>query len=643
MPTHLRQAHRLFPCKMLRRNVRHLCKFIFVAGVTMLVTATLFRVIRRSKHYSIIQSEKAVLPHLDNVNVAHLQANDVIEVDNVEKIDWHDYKLLEEESKRKGPGEQGIAFYLPRSEEDRKSELYKVNGFNAYLSDKIALNRSLPDIRHVGCKKKKYLKNLPDVSVIVPFHNEHLSTLLRTVYSVLIRSPEHLIKEVILVDDFSTKDNTKKPLDDYLASHVPKAKVIRLPERMGLIRARLAGAKQAKGEVLVFLDSHTEANVNWLPPLLEPIAMDPRTCVCPFIDVIDYETFMYRAQDEGARGAFDWEFYYKHNTKKPLDDYLASHVPKAKVIRLPERMGLIRARLAGAKQAKGEVLVFLDSHTEANVNWLPPLSPVMAGGLFAINAKFFWELGGYDEGLDIWGGEQYELSFKIWQCGGQMVDAPCSRVGHIYRKFAPFPNPGRGDFNYRRVAEVWMDEYKEYLYDRRSHYRKIDPGDLTAQKALRERLKCKPFKWFMEEIAFDLPKKYPPVEPPDFAKGEIRSVASPDLCVDTRLKNKDERFGLEPCMKDHPGQSGEQNFILTWHKDIRPNKRSMCWDVSSLESKAPEKRWLIHGGNPRCLDCNPGNKEIFVTKCDPSSNTQKWLFENVDLKALAQWNNLGPK
>ncbi|CAL4114307.1 unnamed protein product, partial [Meganyctiphanes norvegica] len=70
-------------------------------------------------------------------------------------------------------------------------------------------------------------------------------------------------------------------------------------------------SQEAKGDVIIFLDSHTECATNWLPPLLDPIAQDYRTCVCPFIGVIDYETFAYRAQDEGARGAFDWEFFYK--------------------------------------------------------------------------------------------------------------------------------------------------------------------------------------------------------------------------------------------------------------------------------------------------------------------------------------------
>ena len=69
---------------------------------------------------------------------------------------------------------------------------------------------------------------------------------------------------------------------------------------------------------------------------------------------------------------------------------------------------------------------------------------------------------------------------QVWQCHGKLVDAPCSRVGHIYRcKYVPFPNPGVGDFisrNYKRVAEVWMDEYKEHLYKRRTAMKNTDPG-----------------------------------------------------------------------------------------------------------------------------------------------------------------------
>ena len=50
-------------------------------------------------------------------------------------------------------------------------------------------------------------------------------------------------------------------------------------ERVGLIRARMTGASMARGDVLMFQDAHTEANVGWAEPLLQAIKDDPTTVI----------------------------------------------------------------------------------------------------------------------------------------------------------------------------------------------------------------------------------------------------------------------------------------------------------------------------------------------------------------------------
>ena len=88
------------------------------------------------------------------------------------------------------------------------------------------------------------------------------------------------------MDDASTMDHVKADLDTYMKQY-PKVRIIRAPERVGLIRARLLGGQFVKAPVITFLDSHCEG---WLEPLLDRIGRNNPNVVCPMIDVIDDDT-----------------------------------------------------------------------------------------------------------------------------------------------------------------------------------------------------------------------------------------------------------------------------------------------------------------------------------------------------------------
>ena len=93
---------------------------------------------------------------------------------------------------------------------------------------------------------------------------------------------------------------------------------------------------------------------------------------------------------------------------------------------------------------------------------------------------------------------------QAWMCGGKIEIVPCSRVGHIFRTFSPYKwttTVKLPEYNYKRVAAVWMDHYQELYYDRigrtgdRREQNIGDYGSVLARKELRESLQCKDFEW----------------------------------------------------------------------------------------------------------------------------------------------------
>lgn len=156
--------------------------------------------------------------------------------------------------------------------------------------------------------------------------------------------------------------------------------------------------------------------------------------------------------------------------------------------------------------------------------------PVLVGCAIAVRRSYFFDNGAFDRGLDIWGGEHLELSFRTWLCGGSIWTVPCSRVGHLFKE-TTFNFEGHNkdlviNKNLRRVAEVWLDEYKPIFYaairgiSRIPELSSEEAKSLSERKLLRDSLKCKPFSWYLSTIIPEL--RFPPEKAVHF--GEIRNI-----------------------------------------------------------------------------------------------------------------------
>lgn len=509
------------------------------------------------------------------------------------------------------PGADGKAFqkneWTPL-ETREKEEGYKKHCFNAFASDRISLQRALgPDTRPPECVHQKFRRcpPLPATSVIIVFHNEAWSTLLRTVYSVLHTSPAVLLKEIILVDDASTDEYLKEKLEQYMEK-LQIVKVVRQEERKGLITARLLGASVAQAEVLTFLDAHCECFYGWLEPLLARIAEDGTAVVSPDIVTINLNTFEFSKPIPGgrvhSRGNFDWSLTFGWET-------------------LP----------AHEKQRRKD-------------ETYPIKSPTFAGGLFSISKSYFEHIGTYDNQMEIWGGENVEMSFRVWQCGGQLEIIPCSVVGHVFRTKSPHTFPKGTSVisrNQVRLAEVWMDDYKKIFYRRNLQAAKIAQeksfGDISERLQLREQLHCRNFSWFLHNI---YPEMFVPDLNPTFY-GSIKNLGI-NQCLDVGENN---RGGKPLIMYSCHGLGGNQYFEYTTQRDLRHNiAKQLCLHATAStlgmrichftgkNTQVPkDEEWELtqdqlirNSGSGTCLTSQ--DKKPAMAPCNPSDPHQLWLF-----------------
>nr|XP_055044391.1 polypeptide N-acetylgalactosaminyltransferase 6-like [Misgurnus anguillicaudatus] len=517
----------------------------------------------------------------------------------------------------KGPGADGNPFItgmLSPAELKEQQEGLVRNSFNQYASDRISIHRGLgADTRPPECIEQKFSRcpQLPTTSVIIVFHNEAWSTLLRTVYSVLHTSPAVLLKEIILVDDASTQDHLKAPLDQYVQTF-GIVRVLRQHERRGLIAARLLGAREAGGEVLVFLDSHCECFYGWLEPLLARLVQEPTTVVSPNIAVINNNNLQFmKPAPSGrthSRGNFNWVLSFGWET-----------IPENERVKLKDETYPVR-------------------------------TPAFAGGLFAIYKQFFEHIGTYDDKMEFWGGENIEMAFRVWLCSGSLEIIPCSVVGHIFRTKNPHSFPKGLDVitrNQVRLAEVWMDDYKKIFYNRNKKAATIAKeksyGDISERLKLKEHLHCKNFSWYLENIYSEA--FVPDLNPVMF--GSLKNIAT-SSCLDIGEKNPG---GKSVILFLCHNMGINQYFEYTSHQELRHNINKQLCLHATIEPEpvrvepcnfkgvgtdpAPQQIWsliltlpkiyLLHNDLfNKCLMVQKGN--VIMKSCNPPDVYQQWAF-----------------
>lgn len=314
-----------------------------------------------------------------------------------------------------------------------------------------------PEPRPSMCPKGLATKTDKDsVTIIIPYLDEEWFRVQATMQSIIKYTDMDLVNEVMWVSDGSKPD---KVFENELKAMHPKVIVKQNKKNLGLITTKMNAVKEAKGSILVFLEPHILVNPGWLFPLVNRLAEDPKLLIMPVLDSLD-EGMRYLAATPGH-----WRFEWNLN------------------------------------------ILYVNPNRVEQWSNKPYMSPATSGGIYAIRKDWWDQLDLFDPELVRWGGDHVEASHKVWRCGGRIEIHPCSRVAHWFRSQEVRPydvNWVRVAMNYKRLAEVWFDNYTIPFYRVRNDVRYTPVGDLDEMKRRREQLQCKDMSWYLKNVDLEL-------------------------------------------------------------------------------------------------------------------------------------------
>jgi polypeptide N-acetylgalactosaminyltransferase len=256
----------------------------------------------------------------------------------------------------------------------------------------------------------------------------------------------------------------------------------------------------------------------------------------------------------------------------------------------------------------------------------------------------FFAIGSYDPQMDIWGGENFELSFRAWMCGGSLEILPCSRVGHVFRPSHPYKFPDGTtktfDKNTARTAEVWMDQYKEFFYHQRKTANTVPIGSVSDRRQLRDRLKCNDFKWYLNNI-------YPELEIPGETLQGYVELRTQHHCLDTMAHGLHKPIETRICHGDgdtHTWQFTYNGRLI--HDD--PKGVRYCVGVNGehaelqrCDSKKKAQQWnfsrsqMVNVASGRCLTFVDIGAPVKVLPCGYQQNQVWWYGKQYPAKPKA--------